>query len=99
MSTFAGQVQEQIQRREADMKLQLGLMKNTVAFALYIDETLQVRVARTPPSNGFTDRSCLALPRTASHCLTLPHTTSHCRLALPRTAFQWPHRCSLSSHL
>ena len=42
MSTYASQVQAQIMRREADMKVQLGLMKNTVAFAMYIDETLQV---------------------------------------------------------
>ena len=42
MSRFTTQVQEQIRKREADMKLQLGLMKNTIAFALYIDESLTI---------------------------------------------------------
>ena len=42
MSSFTSQVQGQIMTREQDMKVQLGLMKNTIAFALYIDETLQV---------------------------------------------------------
>lgn len=42
MSTFTQQVQEQIMQRERDMKTQLALMKNTIAFALYIDESLQV---------------------------------------------------------
>ena len=36
------QVQEQIRQREVDMKTQLALMKNTIAFSLYIDETLQI---------------------------------------------------------
>ena len=42
MSRFTTQVQEQIRKREADMKVQLGLMKNTIAFALYIDESLTI---------------------------------------------------------
>ena len=42
MQSFTSQVQGQIMTREQDMKVQLGLMKNTIAFALYIDETLQV---------------------------------------------------------
>lgn len=42
MYGFTEQVQAQIVARESDMKAQLGLMKNTVAFSLYIDETLQV---------------------------------------------------------
>jgi len=42
MHTFTTQVQGQIMTREQDMKVQLGLMKNTIAFALYIDETLTV---------------------------------------------------------
>ena len=42
MQGFVGQVQAQISQREADMRTQLGLMKNTIAFALYVDETLLV---------------------------------------------------------
>lgn len=42
MSDFTNQVRSQIMTREQDMKTQLALMKNTIAFALYIDETLQV---------------------------------------------------------
>ena len=42
MSEYTKQVQSQIMTREQDMKTQLALMKNTIAFALYIDETLQV---------------------------------------------------------
>ena len=42
MGEMTKQVQGQIMQREADMKTQLALMKNTIAFALYIDETLQV---------------------------------------------------------
>ena len=42
MADFTKQVQSQIMTRESDMKTQLALMKNTIAFALYIDETLQV---------------------------------------------------------
>ena len=42
MAEFTQQVQGQIMKREQDMKTQLALMKNTIAFALYIDETLQV---------------------------------------------------------
>lgn len=47
--SFVGQVQEQIAKREADMRTQLQLMKNTMAFSLYIDESLAIDVtdART----------------------------------------------------
>ena len=48
MGEMTKAVQGQIMAREADMKTQLALMKNTIAFALYIDETLQVDL--TDPS-------------------------------------------------
>lgn len=42
MANFASQIQGEILKRETDMKVQLGLMKNTIAFALFIDEALQI---------------------------------------------------------
>lgn len=47
--SFVGHVQAQIAKRETDMRTQLQLMKNTMAFSLYIDESLSIDVtdART----------------------------------------------------
>ena len=42
MGGLVGQVKEQVARREADMRTQLALLKNCIAFALYVDETLLV---------------------------------------------------------
>jgi len=42
--SFVSQVQAQIAKREADMRTQLQLMKNTMAFSLYIDESLTIDV-------------------------------------------------------
>ena len=42
MRTMIAQVQTQIRQRETDMRTQLALLKHTIAFALYIDETLAI---------------------------------------------------------
>ena len=68
---FTTQVQEQIRKREADMKLQLGLMKNTIAFALYVDETYILQVA--PPAHALDTR-----PRTTRASATVTSRTRWC---------------------
>ena len=52
MGGLVGQVKEQVARREADMRTQLALLKNCIAFALYVDETLLVDMS--DPKWGFT---------------------------------------------
>ena len=42
LTSCVGQVREQISGREAAMRTQLGLLKNAIAFALYVDESLVV---------------------------------------------------------
>ncbi|KAL1528257.1 hypothetical protein AB1Y20_009615 [Prymnesium parvum] len=61
MNGFVGQIQEQIKKREVDMKTQLALMKNTIAFALYIDETLQIDLT-DPSSTQIFQRPVVVLP-------------------------------------
>ena len=61
MHGYVGQIQDQIRQREVDMKTQLALMKNTIAFALYIDETLQVDLT-DPHSTDIMQRPMVVLP-------------------------------------
>jgi hypothetical protein len=42
MRSYVGMVSGQVSQREADMRTQLGLLKNAIAFALYVDETLVI---------------------------------------------------------
>jgi hypothetical protein len=42
MRSYVSMVSGQVSQREADMRTQLGLLKNAIAFALYVDESLVV---------------------------------------------------------
>ena len=38
MRSYVSMVSGQVSQREADMRTQLGLLKNAIAFALYVDD-------------------------------------------------------------